>query len=149
MANDNIKRGWPAADAKWTYECGQHGYAVIPNILFYFTAQLDIKPAEQALLFQLASRWWDGEGTPTVSKARLADGLGVSERQVQRYLSSLKKKGLIEAKFPNKPGRHPSEYTFTGLVEKLKKIAVAYRAEKAQQQYKMNKAVRSAVRPDF
>ena len=144
MVNDNVKRGWAPADAKWTYECGQHGYSVIPNILFWYTAQLDIKPAEQALLFQLASRWWEGEGTPTVSKARLAEGLGVSERQVQRYLSSLKKKGLIEARFPNRPGRHPNEYTFNGLVEKLQKIAVAHRADRVQTQYKRSKAVRSA-----
>lgn len=143
MAKEGEKKGWPQADAKWTQKCGQHGYSVIPNILFYYTADLGISPAQQALLFQLVGRWWTGEGTPTISKARLAEGLGTSERQVQRHLSALKKAGLIEARFPNLPGRHPNEYTFNGLVEKLQKISVAYGSLKREQKYQRGKAVRS------
>lgn len=144
MAKQEEKKGWPAADAKWTQKSGQYGYTVIPNILFWYAADLGISPAQQALLFQLLSRWWVGESTRPVSKARLAEGLGTSERQVQRHLSALKKAGLIEARFPKLPGRHPNEFTFEGLVKKLQKIAVAYGSKKKQQQYDRGKAVRLA-----
>jgi DNA-binding transcriptional ArsR family regulator len=146
VAKDGEKKGWPQADAKWTQKCGQHGYSVIPNILFYYTARLGISPAQQALLFQLLSRWWTGDGTPAISKARLAEGLGISERQVQRHLSALKKAGLIEARFPNRPGRHPNEYTFHGLVTKLQKISAEYGNNKRQQKHQRDKAVRASVK---
>jgi DNA-binding transcriptional ArsR family regulator len=144
MAKQEEKKGWPAADAKWTQKSGQYGYTVIPNILFWYTADLGITPPQQALLFQLLSRWWVGEGTPPISKAWLAEGLGTSERQVQRHLSALKKAGLIEARFPNKPGRHPYQYTFEGLVNKLQNIAVAYGGKKRQKKHRRDEAVRSA-----
>jgi DNA-binding transcriptional ArsR family regulator len=145
MASEE-RKGWPAADAKWNSNVGKHGYSVIPNILFWYTADLGISPAQQALLFQLLSRWWTGDGTPEISKARLAEGLGTTERQVQRHLSALKKAGLIEARYPKKPGRHPYEYTFEGLVKKLQNISVAYDSVKRQQQYGRGKAVRTAIK---
>ena len=74
----------------------------------------------------------------------MAEGLGISERQVQRHLNALKKAGLIEAHFPNRPGRHPNQYTFNGLVDKLKDVAVAYRLEKRREQHGRDRAVRSA-----
>ena len=149
MAEQEKKRGWPAADAKWTSKVGKHGYSVMPNLLYWYTADLGINPAQQALLFQLLSRWWVGESTIPVSKAKLAEGLGTSERQVQRHLSALKKAGLIEARFPNLPGRHPNEYTFKGLVEKLEKISVAYGSMKREQQYRRNKVARTASATDL
>ena len=145
MAKEVEKRGWPAADAKWTSKVGQHGYSVIPNILFWYGADLGLKPAQQAVLHQLLSRWWTGDGTPAVSKARIAEGLGITERQVQRHLSELKKAGLIETRFPNRPGRHACEYTFEGLVTKLESVAVEYGRVKRQQQYGRGKAVRAGI----
>lgn len=151
MADEQKKKGWPAADAKWTYEVGgRHGYSAIPNMLFWYTAELGIKPPQQAVLFQLVGRWWDGDGTRAISKAQMAESLGITERQVQRHLSALKKAGLIETRFPNRPGRHPYEYTFDGLVTKLQKIAAAHRSEKRQQEYSRGKTVRAATKtPDF
>ena len=146
MANQDEKRGWPAADAKWTNKVGRGGYSVIPNILFWYGAYLGMTPPQQATLFQLVSRWWSGDSTPTISKARMAGGLGITESQVQRHLSALKKLGLIETRYPKQPGRHPYEYTFEGLVAKLEKVAVAYESEKRQQQHGRGKAVRAVTR---
>ncbi len=143
MANQGEKKGWPAADAKWTHQSGQHGYTVIPNILFWYAAEFGISPAQQAVLFQLLSRWWKADDPPIVSKARMAEGLGITERQVQRHLTALKKAGLIETRFPNRPGRHPYVYTFDGLVQKLRKIGIAYELEKKLQSHERSKAVRS------
>lgn len=146
MAKEEEKKGWPGPDAKWTYKVGQHGYSVIPNILFWYAADLGINPPQQAVLLQLLSRWWTGDSTPAISKARMAEGLGISERQVQRHLSALKKAGLIETRFPKRPGRHPYEYTFYGLVTKLQKVAVAYGRKKRQQQHGRGKAVRGQLK---
>ena len=145
MANQDEKRGWEAADAKWTNKVGRHGYSVIPNILFWYGAALGMTPPQQATLFQLVSRWWTGDSTPPISKARMAEGLGITERQVQRHLSALKKLGLIETRYPKRPGRHPYEYTFAGLVTKLEKCAVAYEREKKLQQHGRGKAVRAVA----
>ena len=144
MAKQEKKRGWPSADAKWTYKVGQHGYTAIPNILFWYAARLDISPSQQAVLFQLLSRWWDANKPPVVSKAKLAEGLGISARQVQRNLRALEEKGLIESNFPNRPGRHPNEFTFDGLVKKLEKIAVGYGRMKRQHEHKIGQAAKSA-----
>ena len=139
------KKGWrAAADAKWTPKSGKHGYSVIPNILFWYAADLDITPAQQATLFHLLSRWWKGDRTREVSKARLAEGLGITERQVQRHLTALKKAGLIKAQYPNRPGRHPFEYSFEGLVEQVQEIADAYESVLKQRDWKGGKAVKSA-----
>jgi DNA-binding HxlR family transcriptional regulator len=131
-------------ESKWTHSVLQHGYSSLPNILFWHAADLEITPAQQAVLFQLLSRWWEFDNPPRVSKARMAQGLGISERMVQRHLRALEKAGLIESQFPNLPGRHPNEYTFDGLVKKLQKIAVAYRAEKRQQDHKRRQAGKAA-----
>ena len=76
----------------------------------------------------------------------MAEGLGITERQVQRHLNALKKLGLIETRYPKRPGRNPYEYTFEGLVTKLQKIAVAYEREKRLQQHGRGKAVRAVTR---
>jgi len=57
----------------------------------------------------------------------------------------LKKAGLIEARFPNLPGRHPNEYTFHGLVKKLQKISVEYGSKKRQQKYQRDQVARSSI----
>jgi len=143
MAKTETTKGWKAADDKWTSKTGKHGYSVLPNILFWYAAELKIKPPQQAVLFHLLSRWWFADNPPVVSKAKLAEGLGITERQVQRHLRTLEKAGLIESRFPKRPGRHPNEYTFDGLVSKLQKMSVAYDRKKRQQDHGKGKAVRS------
>ena len=146
MAEEKIG-GWAvAANAKWTRNTGQHGYTVIPNLLIWYASQLGIRPTAQAVLFQLLSHWWVKDNLPIVSKARLAEGLGISERQVQRQLRVLEKAGLIKTRFPSRAGRHPHEFKFDGLVKKMQEIAVAHRREKRQQQHRRSKAVKSVGR---
>ena len=143
MAKRAEKVVWADANAKWTHSTGQHGYSALPNILFWYAGRLGIKPAQQAVLFQLVSRWWKADEPPVVSKAMMAKGLGITERQVQRHIQALKIAGLIEAHFPKRPGRHPNQFTFNGLVNELGKIAVAHRSEKRQKQFSRDRAVRS------
>lgn len=146
MAEKERKKGWEAANAKWTYKTGQHGYLILPIILFRCAYDLGLKPAQQAVLFQLLSYWWEADRPPVVSKAELAERLGITKRQVQRNLRALEKLELISSKFQNRPGRHPNEYTFDGLVNKLQKKAVAYRRAKKQQEYERSQATKSTAK---
>lgn len=141
-AKKSTDRSW---DKKWSRKIGDHGYSVVPNILFWFAADLGLKPAHQAVLFNLLSRWWEADNPPIVSKAKMAEGLGITERQVQRYLRELEKLGLITASFPNKPGRHPNEYRFDGLVNKLNKVAEGYAREKRQKTHHREERARKAA----
>lgn len=146
MADEKSEGGWKAADAKWNRKTGKHGYSVIPNLLFWNAAELGITPSQQAVLFNLLSRWWEADNPPVVSKARIAEGVGLNERQVQRILKALEEAGLIETGYPNRPGRHPKEFTFNGLVSKLQKIAEAYDREKASQKRHREEAGRKAAK---
>ncbi len=103
-------------------------------------------PHSPGRAFQLLSYWFEKDNLPIVSKACLAEGLGISERQVQRQLRVLEKAGLIKTRFPSRAGRHPHEFTFDGLVKKMQEIAVAHRREKRQQQHRRSKAVKSVGR---
>ena len=131
------------ADQKWTPGVGQHGYSMLPNILFRYASDLRINASQQAVLLHLLAFWWDADRPPEVSKEQLAKRLGISPRQVQRHIKVLRKLGLIEVYEPNRPGRHPNQYRFEGLVKKLGKSAQAYRRQLKRQEYERGKAARN------
>jgi hypothetical protein len=146
MADEDKGGGWKGPDAKWTRKTGKHGYSVLPNILFWYTADLGITPSQQAVLFNLLSRWWEAGNPPVVSKARIAEGVGLNVRQVQRNLKALEEADLIETGYPDRPGRHPKEFTFNGLVSKLEDISDAYDREKKKQKRFREEAARKAAK---
>ena len=131
------------ADQKWTAGVGQHGYSFLPNIFFRYASELDINPSQQAVLLHLLAFWWDADRPPEVSKERLATRLGISPRQVQRQLKELRELGLIEVSAPSRPGRHPNQYRFEGLVKKLQNFAQDYRRQLKRQEYERQNAVKT------
>lgn len=139
MAKKTNKKVLPA-EKKWTAGVGRHGYAMLPNILFMYASSLGINPSQQAVLLHLLAFWWEADRPPEVSKERLAIRLGISSRQVQRHLKELRKLGLIEVYGPTRPGRHPNQYKFEGLIKKLEKNARAYRRQQKMQEYEREKA---------
>ena len=136
---------------KWSRQTLQHNYTVLPTLLFTYASELHkgsrrdepISPAQQAVLFHLLTYWWFADNPPVVSKARLAESLGISARQVQRHLRALEEAGLIETRFPNRPGRNPNEYTFNGLIGKLEKMAEAHGKRKKREIYERSREVKS------
>jgi DeoR/GlpR family transcriptional regulator of sugar metabolism len=76
------------------------------------------------LLLQLADYWWHRAQMPFPSKAALAERMGLSQRQIQRYLTELEKGEFIERveRFAGHKGQQSNEYDMTGLVKKLKKL---------------------------
>jgi biotin operon repressor len=130
------------ADQKWSPSVGQHGYSMLPNILFRYASELGINAPQQAVLFHLLAFWWDADRPPEVSKDRLATRLGISSRQVQRHLQELRKLGIIEVYKSEKPGRHPNQYKFDSLVKTLQKYAQDYRRDQKRQEYERSKTAK-------
>ena len=148
MAQKTKKKTWESAEKKWGAIAGKSGYCVIPNILARYSGRLRINTAQQAVLYNLLSYWYDAENPPVVSKAKIAEGVGLSERQVQRHLHALKDKGLIEIQFPPRPGRNPNQYSFFGLTKKVEKLALAAQRGGRQAEYQRSKAILSATKDD-
>jgi len=135
------KGGWVGQNEKWGEKTGRAGWTVLPNLLFRYARILGITPAQQALLFHLLNFWWYAHQPPIVSKATLSERMGITQRQVQRHLQALKKKGLIEVQFPRKPGRHPHEFSFSGLVAKLQKYGTSYARAKRDDEHRKSKYI--------
>lgn len=142
--SENKGKGWAGAKEKWGDKSGIAGWTVLPALLFRYARSLGISPTQQALLFHLLSFWWFANSPPIVSKATLAERLGITQRQVQRHLQVLIKKGIIDVQFPKKPGRHPHEYSFSRLVAKIEKFVTAYARAKRDGTYQESRWIDKA-----
>jgi predicted ArsR family transcriptional regulator len=80
-------------------------------------------------LLQLADYWWDEERKPFPSKQALSDRLGISPRQIQRYIAELEAAGLVKRieRRAAHQGKLSNTYDLSGLVERLKKLEPEFR----------------------
>src|SRR5690606_7758913 len=78
---------------------------------------------------QIIDHWWDAARKPYPSKKELASRLGISERQVQRYLAELEREGFLRRcpYWADHGGRQTNRYDLQGLVDKLAKIEPEFR----------------------
>lgn len=92
--------------------------------------RLGLNPTQLAVLLQLADYWWDQSRKPYPSKQALSERLGLSPRQIQRYIAELEAAGLVRRieRHATNGGMLSNEYDLSGLVERLKKIAPAIEA---------------------
>lgn len=112
-------------DAKWGREVMSIGFCIVPSLLLRAQQRLGLNPTQLAVLLQLADFWWDEARKPYPSKAALGERLGLSPRQIQRYIAELEKAGLV-ARVPRTAehkGKLTNEYDLSGLVQKLQSIA--------------------------
>lgn len=117
------------AVAKWGKDVWELGFNSIPAILFHGQRRLGLSCNHLCVLLQLADFWWDAGRKPFPSKEELSLRIGLSERQVQRVIAELEKKGYvrrIERRLP-KRGKTSNEYDLTGLVQELAKIAPEFK----------------------
>jgi predicted transcriptional regulator len=121
-----------ASDKKWGKAVMKQGFCIIPSILLRAQQRLGLNPTQLAVLLQLCDYWWDHGRKPYPSKEKIGERLGLSARQVQRYVADLEGAGLLrrEERFASNGGRLSNEYDLTGLVEKLKKLAPEFEAAK-------------------
>lgn len=125
------KRGSANATSadKWGKKVIALGFCILPSLLLRAQRRLCLTPTQLAVLIQLADFWWDAGRKPFPKKADLAHRLGLSERQVQRYIAELEQAGLvqrIERRAAHR-GKISNEYDLQGLVDKLAEIEPDFR----------------------
>ena len=114
-----------ASDKKWGKAVMKHGFCIIPSMLLRAQQRLGLNPTQLAVLLQIADYWWQADRKPYPSKQTLHERLGISPRQIQRYIADLEEAGLIKRveRRASNGGKLSNEYDLSGLVERLKKLA--------------------------
>jgi hypothetical protein len=118
-----------ASEQKWGLEVMKLGFSIVPSLLLRAQKRLSLNPTQLAVLLQLADYWWDAERKPFPSKQALSDRLGISPRQVQRYIADLEEMKLvkrIERRALHK-GKLSNQYDMSGLVKRLQELAPEFR----------------------
>ncbi|EFB3694881.1 helix-turn-helix domain-containing protein [Klebsiella pneumoniae] len=113
------------ADEKWGKEVMKAGFCIIPSLLLRCQQRLGLNPSQLAVLLQLADFWWEAGRKPYPSKQTLSDRLGLSTRQIQRYMAELEQAGLLVriVRSADDNGKLSNEYDLSGLVKKLRELA--------------------------
>ena len=114
-----------ASNLKWGAAVMQEGFCIVPSILLRAQQRLGLNPTQLAVLMQFCDFWWDPHRKPYPSKETIAERLGLSPRQTQRYVAELETAGLIKriTRYGANGGRLSNEYDLSGLVAKLKTLA--------------------------
>lgn len=123
-----------ASEKKWGKAVIALGFSVLPSLLFKAQARLGLNSNQLVLLLHLAEHWWDRDRLPFPEKATLASRMGLSPRQVQRYLTELQTGGFIQRieRYAAHKGQQSNYYDLSGLVEKLSKLEPEFREVKEQ-----------------
>lgn len=124
------KRRRPSANTeKWGAKVMEQGLCMIPTLLLRAQRRLHLNPSQLAVLLQIIDHWWDAARKPYPSKKVLSSRLGISERQVQRYIADLQNEGLLrrEERYNEHGGRTSNGYDLQGLVARLAEIEPDFR----------------------
>jgi len=134
--------GNAASEKKWGAKVIALGFCILPSLLLRAQRRLGLSPTQLAVLIQLADFWWDAGRKPFPKKADLAQRLGLSERQVQRYIAELEEAGFVQRieRRASHRGKISNEYDLQGLVKRLAEIEPDFR-EAAEEARAVRKAV--------
>ena len=119
----------PESEKKWGKEVIALGFCIVPSLLLKAQRRLGLNPTQLAILIQLCDFWWVNERKPYPSKARLAERLGLSPRQLQRHVAELECAGLVERRqrTASHGGKTTNTYDLDGLVERLRELEPEFR----------------------
>lgn len=114
---------------------------MLPNLLLQAQGRLKIKPAPFNVLVQIVFHWWDADKDPYPAKETIARRMGLSARQVQRYLTELEDAGFIKRieRYSGKKAQLANGYSLDGLVEKLKEIEPEFKKMAEQKKIRQRK----------
>jgi hypothetical protein len=119
------------SERKWSREVMEvRNFCIFPSLLLHAQARLKITPTQLALLLHLVDFWWDAARKPWPSKNLLASRIGLSARHVQRLMAELEEMGYVQRRERRSPlkGKLSNEYDLSGLVARLKELAVEFKA---------------------
>jgi len=124
------------SEKKWGKAVMDLGFCVMPSLIFRAQQRLGLNPTQLAVLLQLADYWWQKERIPYPSKKTLSDRLGLSPRQIQRYIAELEQAGLVERieRRAAHGGKQSNGYDLSGLVQRLKQLEPEFREVKDETQ---------------
>lgn len=118
-----------ASERKWGKDVMGFGFCIVPSLLLRAQARLKLNPTHLAILMHLADYWWEAERKPHPSKKTLGERLGLSARQVQRYIAELEDMKLLQRIQRTAPsrGKQSNFYDLSGLVARLKELEAEFR----------------------
>ena len=102
----------------------EHGYSLVPSLLFQAQRRLGLNATQLALLLHLADHWWEHDRLPFPLKRTLAERLNVSRRTVQRNMAELETAGLVR-RIPQRAasgGNRANRYDLQGLAKRLTEL---------------------------
>ena len=124
------------SEKKWGRKVMALGFCVVPSLLLRAQQRLGLNPTQLAVLMQLCEYWWNRDRKPFPGKKALSQRLGLSPRQIQRYIAELERAGLVQRieRRASHGGKQTNIYDLSGLVSRLKELEPEFRAaeEKAK-----------------
>jgi DNA-binding MarR family transcriptional regulator len=116
------------------------GYQPLPDVLLFHQSELGLNSEELNVALHILAHWYAPERLPFPSAKTIARRMGVGERTVERYLTSLRKKGfLVKYRHP-KGVRRRKGHDLSPLIERLKPLA-HQRLEDRRQRLRGHKAM--------
>jgi DNA-binding MarR family transcriptional regulator len=100
------------------------GYQPLPDVLIFHQADIGLTSEELNVVLHILAHWYAPERLSFPTAKTIARRMGCSERTVERYLTSLRKKGHL-VKYPTPKGmRWRRKYhDLSPLIERLKPLA--------------------------
>lgn len=125
-----------AFEMRWGTNVAEHGFTMVPTMLFWMQARLGLSSPQSMVLLQILSHWFDNKSLPWPSKNTIAKRLGIKPRQVQRILGDLEKAKFIKrkARYYRSGGQSSNAYDLDGLIARLVVLEPEYRKMKAENQ---------------
>lgn len=137
------------SERKWSREVMEvRNFCIFPSLLLHAQARLKITPTQLALLLHVIDFWWDAARKPWPSKGLLARRIGLSPRHVQRQMAQLEEMGLVKRNERRSvlKGKLSNEYDLSGLVARLKELAVEFKAADEEAKKKKLAVARPGLR---
>ncbi|OFW87172.1 MAG: hypothetical protein A3J37_05795 [Alphaproteobacteria bacterium RIFCSPHIGHO2_12_FULL_45_9] len=101
------------------------GWQPLPDVLLKNQYKLELTPTEIMVLINVLSFWWYADQLPYPTVSTIAKRMNVTTRTIQRSLSRLIQKKLLERKtVETNKGNKQEVYDPEGLVKQLEAFAV-------------------------
>ena len=143
--NNTAEQQLRVNEKKWSPEVMGAEFTVLPNVLFERQKALGLDPLDINILCLLSTYWWKAEDLPRPAKTTIAEAVGRDASTVRKRIKAMEDLGFIRrvSRRTSLRGSEPNEYDFSGLVEKLKPLAVEKIAERERKaQAKVEKIAR-------